>query len=64
MADEVEGDVGQGQVLVDGRRAGDPLAQPLAEDEGVVAEAASGAGRGRNRRRAAARPAGSRVAPP
>jgi len=38
VAEQVQRDAGEREVLLDGRRAGHPGAQPLAEDQRVVAE--------------------------
>ena len=38
LAEQVEGDVGQRDVLLDLRCAGDPLPQPLRQDQRVVTE--------------------------
>ena len=55
LAEQVERDVGQRDVLLELRRAGDPLAEPLGEDERVVAEPE---GVRRERRRGACVPTG------
>jgi hypothetical protein len=39
LAQQVEGDVGQGDVLFDGGRLGRPLTQPVRADQRIVAEA-------------------------
>ena len=38
MAEEVEGDVAEGDVLLELRGAGDPAGQLLGQDEGVIAQ--------------------------
>ena len=39
MAQFVQGDVAEGDVLFELRGAGDPVAQPLGQDQGVVTQA-------------------------